>query len=181
MANTLQKNSRQEPGQAILDYYNRQTYLENSFVYGQAGFSVSGTSETNLLLISNPAANFSPPSSFKAQNIGLFLGYRKLICETASQTALLNFYLNPTVTGAGTPQTPVNARLASSQTSLMSIATAPTTSSKGTYIDSLFSGGQVNSISELLLILDPGSSLLVTATVSQTATNIVYQMAWYEL
>jgi hypothetical protein len=177
----LPKNARQIPDQGILDYYNRQTYLENAYTYSAISQSAATTAETNVLLISNPATNVKPAGSFQYGNIGLFLRTKKVFCQTASQSIILNFYANPTVATAGTAKTPINLRTASAFTSIMNITTTPTTSANGTLMASLFAGNQLPDTSDILSILDPGQSILVTAIQSSSGTNFGYEFSWFEL
>lgn len=179
---TLPSNQNQIPDRSIMDYYNRQRYLGQQFIYGLNGYSSGATAETNVLLIQNPIANASASASFPGrQTIGLFLDFRRLACVTASETAVLKFYSNPIFSAAGTSETPVNCRPAYSNVSMMAISQAPTTSAKGTFLDSLESGAYVPSESRLLYILDPGQSMLVTVTSGSSSTSFNTAFSWYEI
>lgn len=177
----LPTNSRQVPDLAILDTYNKQAYLSNAFVYAVASATLSGTSEVNYLLISNPATN-GHATTTNAQSVSMFLNYLKLISVTAAKSDLLRFYYNPTITGAGTPVTTIaNRRMASAITSKMVIATGATTSANGTLIASLTSTGFTMDVSHELFILDPGKSILVTVTPDTDGNKISTEFGWYEI
>jgi hypothetical protein len=47
---------RQVSEHSILDAYNKQTYLSNQYVYSLGNTEITTTSETPLLLLSNPTA-----------------------------------------------------------------------------------------------------------------------------
>jgi hypothetical protein len=165
---------KQIPDQAILDAFNKQAYLGNQFAFA-LNQEVLTTSETPLVLLNN--SNVSPfPSS---QTI--FWNFSKLVCLTASQNAVIRMYLNPTVTSAGTANTPVNVRPASATTSISTLTTAPTIASNGTLIGVLSSLPGAPDISQLMTILDPSQSALLTVQTSSATTYIAAAMSWYEL
>lgn len=80
----LPATNRQIPDHAILDQYNKQTYLGNTYSVNSA-FTV-GTSETNLFLLLNPTTS-----------IGLFQNFLRGVENTAAQSVIFKMYLNPTV------------------------------------------------------------------------------------
>lgn len=166
----------QVPSNSILDAFNRQVYLGNSFVFSNQ-LTIGGTSETPIMLLSNPASN----GIGNVSPLGLFFNLRKLTCLTAAHTALFNFYANPTVTGAGTPGTPVNFRTASATTSKMTIATNPSVSANGKLMAHLMSANQTSNVSQVLVILDPGQTMLCTVTVSNANDVIATEFGWFEL
>ncbi len=167
----------QDPKQSILDAYNQQTYLGNQFIYSTGSVSISGTSETPLVLISNPTVS---GSSFPSKYKSLFLNFRKVTCFTSSQSAIFRFYFNPTVTGAGTTETPLNLRPANPNLSVATVGLNPTVSANGTYIAALASLAFVSDISTVLAILDPGKSLLITVQCSASA-SVNAESGWYEI
>lgn len=181
MAN-LPTNQNQMPDRSIMDYYNRQRYLGNQFVYGMNGYSPGSTSETNAFIIQNPTANgqTSVTGIYGRQTIGLFLDYRKVCCTTASEEIVAKFYLNPNFTG-GTSETAINSRVASPTASVMNLLLSPTVSAKGTFIDSLESNPFVLCESRLLYILDPGNSILMTITAASSGTTLNSLFSWYEI
>lgn len=162
--------SKQVPDHAILDQYNKQTYLGNSFVYTTSQ-TIAGTSETPIILLTNPASNTK----------SLFFNLRKLTCTTASHSAIFNFYSAPTISANGTAQTPINFRPASATTSSMNIYLSPTISSNGSLMSALISANQTPDVSSVLVVLDPGQSLLTTVTVSNANDKVISEFGWYEI
>lgn len=161
--------SKQVPDQAIMQLFGKASYLGNQFSLPIAGFSITGTSETNVILINVPTT----------ASISIFMSLRR--CSAVAQAAQFKFYFNPTVT-AGTTVTPVNARFANSNTSQSVCSTAPTGSTKGTLTSTLeCPTADYSTIDDdLLLILDPGVSMLVTCI--PTGTTVVnLNMTWWEL
>lgn len=168
-------STRQIPEQAILDYYNKQTYLGNSFV-ASSGLVAGTGSEVPLLLLSNPATNFN--QNGQAGNLGCFLGLRKLQCDTIGTAAIFNFYSNPTTISGGSAVTPLNLRPAWGTVSKMVVTKGPTVGVLGTFIAPFVVNISEND-SNLLLVLDPGQSLLVTQNVS--TANVAAEFSWYEI
>lgn len=167
--------NRQVPDNSILDYFNKQTYLGNQYVYS-IDTEITSTSEIPFLLLSNPAVSAAAFPNQKA----LFQGLKKLTCLTVSQSAVLRFYSQPTITGAGTPVTPVNLRPASPNTSIAALSTSPTVSGNGTLIGVLSSAAFVSNSSDLLLVLDPGQNLFVTVQTTSATTFISFDLSWAE-
>lgn len=161
--------SAQVPERSIMDYYNKQVYLGNQFIRA-ASVTPGATSEVLLYLLSNASTTKS-----------LFQAHKKLITVTSAQTAIMRFYLNPTITGAGTPVTPTNLRIANTNASVATLATGPSASANGTLICSLSSTPSVPDSSEVMTILDPGQSLLITCQPSSNGTVILTEFSWYEL
>lgn len=169
----LAATNKQLPENSILDANNKQIYLGNQYS-ASASFSVS-TSEINLLLLQNLQTGNA--GNFKS----LFQNILKVSETTASQSILLNIYLNPTITGNGTTVVPVNMRFSYGNNSIATITKNPTTSSNGTLLDVLSAAALSASMSNLLKILDEGQSLLITGTASNAATAINVILQWYEL
>src|SRR5271165_7299565 len=95
----------QIPDKSILDAFNKQTYLGNSYIVTLAPTAVPTGSPQPLLYLVNPS------SSSKS----MFINVRKY---GANVSAFFNLYSNPTVTMPGTPITPVNLRPASTNTAM---------------------------------------------------------------
>lgn len=168
-------NNKQLPDHAILDRYNKQTYLGNSFIASTGALTI-GTSETAILSIINPATNNHPMPT------GLFSLNRRFYLSPITGTlsyGIINVYLNPTISSAGTVVTPVNLRPGNANTSLMSVHKSPTASANGTLLYSLSIG--LNFVDDLLLAVDPGDSLLITANPAQASTPVYADISWYEL
>lgn len=159
----------QTPDNSILDINGKQTYLGNSFTLAMPGAALSDTSETPICVVKNPTSS----------GRSLFLFNRKLSSDNNS--ALIRFYLNPVLNVPGATTTPVNLRPASTNTSMALCYLAATISSNGSLI-SVLAANQFGLSSDLLIILDPGKSILVTAQQADSGTsNIFTENAWYEI
>lgn len=161
----------QIPDNSILDANNKQIYLGNQFVYAIGSVEILSTSEIPFLLVSNASTNKQ----------ALFSRLRKILTLTASQSAILRFYSSPTVTGIGTPVVPINLRPASSTISVAAVSTSPTISANGTLVDVISSPALVSGQSDLMSVLDPGQSMLVTIQTSSATTFVSSELSWYEL
>lgn len=162
-------SSKQVPDHSIMDYYNKQTYLGNQFSYATTSILGSG-SETPVLLLRNPVGN----------TLSLFQNVKQLTSITTSLSAVFRIYFAPTVTGVGTAQTPVNMRPASATVSTAALTTSPTVSANGTLVEVMAGGAFVTDLSNILSILDPGQSMLVTVQMS-SAGSAAIEIGWYEL
>lgn len=171
---TMKFSAEQIPDKAILDLYGRQAYLANAFSAAVALGSLGGTTEVPYLLFKNPAA--SGKSAF------LYLRSHSIL-DTAAADAIFTYYSGPTITGNGTGVTPVNLRLnSSSPSSAMSVYKASTVSANGTF---LFDVACINSanptVSNSLMIVDPGVNVLVTCKESSGSSLVSIQVCWYEI
>jgi hypothetical protein len=155
---------------SILDNNNRQTYLGNQFIYGTNSTAIAGTNETPLIVLSNPVSS----------TISLFHNVRKLTCLTASNSSIFRFYIAPTGVTGGTTQTPTNLRFASSNTSKSVVTLSPTVSTNGTFLAALASTAFNPDISSVLVILDPGQTMLLTVQ-NSSASSVAAELSWYEL
>lgn len=152
----------------MLDYFNRQTYLGNSFSLPVDSLSLGmSTDETPILLIENPTA---PAFPYKA----LFMNVNTL---QSSDTVLFRFYFNPTISANGTPETPLNLRPGSNVLSVSKCYVSPTISDNGTLFTLAGNGTQVTS----LFVLDQGSTLLITAQATDADTSVYLSQSWYEV
>ena len=177
MTLTLATN-RQIPDHAIFDHYNKQTYLGNRYSYVIATNTPGATTEVDLLLLKNTAVT---TRGFPSGNVSLFCDLRKATSLTASQSSIFKFYINPTITTAGTAKTPLNLRTGSPNTSIAALSTGPTIAAKGSLVDSINALTFVQAQSDLLVILDPGKTMLVTVQTSSDTTDIQFGLSWYEL
>jgi hypothetical protein len=178
MANPYQPGTnKQVPEHSILDYFNKQTYLGNTFIYSIGSLELMSTAETPLMLITNPVVS----SQAFPNNKSIFQGLKKLTCLTAANSVAFRIYANPTVTNVGTPQTPLNLRPASPNTSIAALSTSPTVTSNGTLVAILGSANVAPDVSDVLTILDPGQSILVTVQASASSTYVACEMSWYEI
>ena len=158
-------NSVQIAENSILDYFNKQTYLGNSFSLSSGTITFGDTLENPKILITN------------ASQKGFFFYYRN---AGSSAQFYARFYLNPTVTGNGTPATPMNLRPAYQTASVASAFTGPTISVNGALITNMSCSDALVQ-SGLMFIIDPGSKLLVTAQSTGGSGTGYVEMAWYEL
>lgn len=168
--------SRQIPDHAILDHFNKQHYLGNRYSFTQA-FTASGTGEVAAIYLLNPAVT---TTAFPNQ-VALFLDLRRLTGTVAADNQILRTYLNPTISSAGTAKTPLNMRPASSNTSVATLASAPTASANGTLVEALASGAFGSFQSTELIILDPGQGVLITYQASASSDVVVPMIAWSEI
>lgn len=160
----------QIPEKSILDINGKQTYLGNSFTI-ISSLSLADFTEHPEVLIVNPS------TSGKA----LFV-FNKMISAVAQVYA--RYYVDPTITTNGTPVVPLNLRPAFSTITVSTPFTAPTISANGklgTLITT--ANGSINS--GLLMVIDPGHSLLITAqsltgTVGTPVATFI-QTSWYEI
>lgn len=177
MATNLGTN-RQVPENAILDYFQKQLYLGNQFIYTAATTS-AGTTEVPILLISNPAV---ASTAFPSGYLSHFNNRRKVTCTTATQSVILRFYISPTVTSAGTAVTTVlNARPQATTTPVTVLTSAPSVSANGTLMMALSSSAFNPDLSDFRFVLDPGKAMLVTSQSTATSTVALTELAWYEL
>lgn len=141
-----------------------------SFVVS-APTTAAGTTETPLLYLSVPTG--------QSKSAAIWL--RKYASQTASDSAIFKTYANPVTVTSGTPITPVNLRIdASSPVSVCSALISPSAVSNGTLLtnDGI---GQSELLIDQPIIVDPGNSLLITATASATSDKIVAELTWSEL
>jgi hypothetical protein len=163
-------NQHQIPEKSILDINGRQTYLGNSFILPHNGFSTSDTNEDPMIVISNPATS----------TVSLFMFSRKT--WSTNNLAEIRFYTNPTVNVAGATTTPINLRSGSAYTSQALCYESATITSNGTFAIALPAFSTSLSVSHILVILDPGSSMLVTCKQSGSGTSKYYaSLNWFEI
>jgi hypothetical protein len=121
--------------------------------------------------------------------IALFTATTKLICWNTrnsfcwamNQYLVLSAYANPIVTSPGTLHVSSNLRIGSTTPSTASVSADPTVSDFGQYLASLKVQSAMPSTSSLLLVADPGHSILVTATASTDNVDVGVGFSWYEL
>ena len=168
----------QIPDHAILDFFNKQNYLGNAYTVSTNKQTIGSTGETALIALSNPISNLS--TNKQNGSLALFLGLRKYIQANNFTTAsLFRIYLNPTFT-VGSTLTPINLRSGSAFTSKMTAKLSPTVSVNGTFMMTNATGSQ-EADSSNLIILDPGSSILVTVQCGTSSTDVITELSWYEI
>lgn len=170
-----QPNPNQIPDKSILDAYYRQTYLGNAYIATVAS-SLSDTSEHGLILIENPAVSQLPGKA-------IFVNLRRF--SSSAEQVLIKTYINPTVNSTSTAYVPNNLRPASPNTSISATYAAGqfSTSANGTLISAIGCAADdyVVQDNQLLVILDPGQSLLITATALADTTSLDADISWYEI
>ena len=168
--------NKQLPDHAILDYFNKQIYLGNGFSVPQS-LALSGTSENLLYLVQNPVTSTSFPSSYKS----LFLNLRKYL--TTLQNVVIKIYQAGVVATVSTASTAQNLRPASSNASIAGVYVNGqfTMTSNGTLMSELGVTPSAPLDDSMLVIVDPGQSILITATALVTTTTVQSTVSWYEL
>lgn len=173
IGNSNLPSSRQVPDHAIMDRYNKQVYLGNQFIANTGSLSIT-TSETPILYLANPV-------NALAGALSLFNSIKKLYVGDLTNSILFKVYTNPTTVAAGTTITPGNCRLASSVISTSVCKKSVTAVANGTLLEVIpMSLGSSPVDESTMLILDPGNSILITATGS-AATTCAAELIWYEL
>lgn len=168
--------SKQIPDHSILDIFNKQIYLGNNYTV-VVPFTAGVAELPVLLLANNSTAN---PTAVSGIATALFQHTIKVIDLSPGGSVILRVYLNPTVTAVGTPVTPINTRTAYPNNSIATVTSGPTVSSFGTLEDAVSALAQQVGESDLLKILDPGQSILITALAS-AAVLIDAKINWYEI
>jgi len=173
----LPATNKQLPDHAILDHFDKQCYLGNTYS-ATVPFTATLT-ETPVLLLANNQV-FHPTASSSIAT-ALFQNFLKLVENTAGDSAILKVYANPTITAVGAPVIPINMRLAYANSSIATITSGPTASANGTLIDAVSALALTEGFSNILKIIDPGNSILITATASAAATILNVICQWYEI
>src|SRR5271166_6102361 len=137
---------KQVPDHSILDNFNKQTYLGNSY---SAPLPNTDTSSAQpLVIIENPASN----------TVSLFI--TEFIIRT-DNAAAVSFYVNPTLLTIGTQITPINMRTGNGNTSNALCYASPTVSSNGTLLNAGASpSNYIGTSPPKIIILDPGQSFM---------------------
>lgn len=152
--------NRQIPDTAILDFYNKQTYLGNSYIV-TTNLVATTTTETPLLIITNPASNFN--QNGQSGNLSLFNSVRKLQCDTLEAGIVFRFYGNPTNVTAGSAFVPRNLRSGSSNVSKMTASINPTIAGNVDQVQTITAvadvSGSLNSKYFLIYSIDPIGSV----------------------
>ena len=172
----------QVPEHSILDYFNKQTYLGNEFSFPIGPQTINSTSETPIGLIVNPA--LTGGQAFPNQK-AIFQNLRTSSSDIASGdgTTFFRYYFNPTISSTGTATVAVNLRPASAIKSISKCYTSANfaVSANGTLIRAISAGYSAVNDSNLLFILDPGMSLLITAQPTTSGATILNSSSFYEI
>lgn len=165
--------ANQNPENSILDQFNKQTYLGNSFILAAVDISLSTTNEILIALIQNVAPNTK----------SLFMNLRRY--TSSAEQVLMKAYLNPTISTVGAATVPNNLRPANTNASVSTCYVNGnfTVSANGTLYSALGCPADyyVTLDNNILIILDPGQSLLITATALTEDTVLNSEISWYEL
>lgn len=175
----LLATNKQVPEHSIMDIFWKQAYLGNQFVYAVGDMEITQTSEYPLFWLQNPPVSATAfPSGWQT----LFVNIAKIACLTASQSAILRVYLNPTGASGGTTETPLNVRPGNTEiSSIASLALSPSSSGNGSIVETLCAQPGLPDKISGLYILDPGNSMLVTAQTSSDTTYIGSSIGWYQI
>lgn len=95
-------------------------------------------------------------------------------------TATTGFTFTVTA-GLGLQATPVNLRSGSATTSISTCYLNPVPSANGTFISTIVSVVSIETVSDVIFIIDPGTSLLVTAQGPMSGSLVFQENIWYEL
>lgn len=163
-------SNTQLPLDAILDLNGKQAYLGNSFILPYPAKALNDQTEDPLCVIQNPSGSGK----------SLFIFNRKIMSD--NNVVLVKFYLNPVLNVPGSATAAINLRTGSTLASIAKCYNGASITSNGTFFEALAANAPGNS-SNVLLILDPGASILLTGT-QETSTgpsNVYFECAWYEI
>ncbi len=159
----------QLPLDAILDIFGKQAYLGNSFSLPSAGVSLTNTVETPLEVIRNPSTSKK----------SIFIFNRTV--STNNNSVLFKYYKNCTINVAGSATIAQNLRFGATTTSVAQCYLGATITANGTLIR-VIPATIYSLISDLLVIIDPGTNILVTGTqIGAGTTTAIPGTAWYEI
>lgn len=140
-------------------------------------WQASGTSFISSRRMVNIATKSETPVAlFRATSKNICWDIVNAFCWTG-QSLVLSAYADPTITNPGQSQMPVNLRIGSATQATAVVTNDPAASNYGTYLAS----SQMLTPSNLLIVIDPGHTLLVTATVSNANVSLGLGFSWYEL
>lgn len=161
--------STQVAENSILDLNGRQIYLGNGFMLPDAGASLTDTSEHPVVVITNPSGSGK----------SLFLFNRTLV--TNNNPVIVRVYLNPVLNVAGSTTVALNLRTGATTTSVSVNYLGATITSNGTLFSAL-PASNLGTTSTTLIIIDPGTSILMTGQQAGAGTTLVVaENAWYEI
>lgn len=134
--------------------------------------TISGTAETDFMLITNPADS------------GMIVRFKEFLLTinaTTAQKSIFKFYRSPTVTNAGT-EIPVNKVLANgAYSSVLSVSQLPTITDRGVEIQLIASSNtSFSRDQELSRYMIENSTILVTVTPSNTNIEHKVLATWAE-
>jgi hypothetical protein len=128
------------------------------------------------------ASQFETPIAlFRATTKTLCWNSRNSFCWAMNQFLVLSAYADPTVTDYGQTKVPLNLRIGSANLATAIASADPTVSNFGGYVASLKVQSATPASSSLLVLADPGHSILVTATASVDGVDIGCGFSWFEM
>jgi hypothetical protein len=161
--------SNQNPSNSILDAFNKQAYLGNTYIIDTGPITLSNTTETPILYVLNASTTVSA-----------FVSQLALNAEGTDDVITYRVYIASTGVSSGTTATPHNTRPANANISQITAKLSPTVSGNGTRLQTFVMGFNAQTTPNPMIILDPGQSLLITGQAATTATAIA-SIIHYEL
>lgn len=156
-------------------------------IAGRTGIAVAGATNASAATLgaamataiaaAHGAASFSTSGTATVTITQLVAGYATPATDGAAPTGF-TFALTH---GFGTAATPNNLRPANGNTSISSSYVNPVPTSNGTLVGLQATVASVESYARVLLILDPGQTLLITAKTAATGVTCYQETVWYEL
>ena len=147
--------------------------LGHGFVFTSNSISVSGNTEVDFILLTNPNGS--------GKTVKVFHLFMSMLAGTTSDYGIFRSYRNPTITSNGTA-TAVNNITSTGSSSIVNAYLAPTISNRGTLLSSYpVIDSQISIDMEFLLFIPPNESKLITAQPSQTNKLHTVTMRWLEV
>lgn len=155
------------------DHVSNYVINSMSFVSSTGFESISGTSETPILLLKNPS------SSGKR----VLISHIQVWTDSSVAKSCFSFYSNPTISSDGTSVSSVNTFIKSSPlASVCSVYKLPTISSNGSYLNivGIPPGSHSRGVNRWYM-LDENNNFMVTAKNSVTDCSSIVDVYWLEV
>ncbi len=162
--------SKQVPDHSIMDFYNKQVYLGNQFIADPGVLSLADTAEHPLLYILCPATSAK----------SLFIKDLNLNVTGSTDVVTFRIYFTPVTVSSGSSVTPKNARIASGTASVATVKSGVAAVSNGTLLQTIVANVNTQISHNSLIILDPGTAILITGQAAVTA-SVICNEVHYEL
>lgn len=158
----------------IAPLWETMAMLGKGYVLSVPITAIAGTTETNFLLVRNPAGSGKLVRIYEQ-----FYGMQ----GSALRASVFQFYVGAVVTIPGTPITISKTRPTVGGASACSAFLLPTTTSRGTLLAVVNSVGGYTFVRQLNLsrFIEPGTDLLVTVTPTNAGTPHFFTMTWGEV
>jgi len=143
-------------------------------------YQASGTSFVVSRRLMVATTYETPFAFFRATSKTICWSVRNTFCWANDHALVLSAYADPTVSDSGQAQTPINLRVGSQTKATALVSGDPVVTDFGAYLASLKTA-MAPATSGLLMLIDPGHSLLVTATASTDQTDVGVGFSWYEV